>query len=266
MNAIQLLKRDHRAVEALFGRFEKLGSGKSKEKKAIVQDLTRELSIHAAIEEEILYPAARAVAKDKEDLVLESLEEHHLVKVVLEELQSLSPTSERYDAKVRVLKEAIERHVAEEETDLFPALQRKLDRGTLEQLGGVLESAKKIAPTRPHPRTPDQPPANVLANVPAAMLDRIRDLLSGTRSKSGAAIAESRGRRSMGAGGMMNRIGRAAGGFSRRSARRRGARSDARGGSAGSARLAEPARGDGGERGLARGPTHPRAPRARGRR
>jgi hemerythrin-like domain-containing protein len=207
MNAIQLLKQDHRTVESLFAQYKRLGDGATTQKKVIVDKLVHELSIHAAIEEQILYPTARKAVTAKDDLVLESLEEHHLVKWLLSELTSLKPTSERYDAKVTVLEEAVKHHVEEEESDLFPALQKKLDPRALAQMGDVLAAAKKIAPTRPHPNAPDEPPGNLLASLPAAMLDRMRDLVSGGMHANGTA---SRGKRSMTASATMNRMVRGA--------------------------------------------------------
>ncbi|MDQ1374877.1 MAG: hypothetical protein QOJ09_2215 [Actinomycetota bacterium] len=74
MDAITLLKNDHKAVSALFKRFEKLGDRAEKSKREIVDKIIEELSIHAAIEEQLFYPAARECAPDTEDHVLESLE------------------------------------------------------------------------------------------------------------------------------------------------------------------------------------------------
>lgn len=224
MDAITLLENDHRTVEKLFAQYEKLGDGQTTQKKAIVHKLIHELSIHASIEEELLYPTARKAVKQKEDLVLESLEEHHLVKVTLSELQSMSPSNERYDAKVTVLKEAIEHHVEEEESDLFPALRKKLDKKTLENLGAALASAKRLAPTRPHPNAPDTPPGNVIAGLPAALLDRVRDLISGSAgtARSGRKVPASRGKKTMNASAAMNRMGRAGARAARKVARKAG--------------------------------------------
>jgi hemerythrin superfamily protein len=179
MDAISLLKKDHRNVESLFKQFEKL-DGAAREKKQIVQQIVRELSIHATIEEELLYPTARNVVRGEEDLVLESLEEHHVVKLLLSELESMNPKDERYDAKVAVLKETVMNHVEEEEHELFPALQKQLDKDQLNALGKALETAKKMAPTHPHPSAPDTPPGNLLAGLPAALVDKLRDLVTGT--------------------------------------------------------------------------------------
>jgi hemerythrin superfamily protein len=206
MDAIELLKKDHRAVDSLFAKFEKLSDGAAKEKKAVVQRIMHELSVHASIEEEIFYPAARKALKPRDGKVLEALEEHHVVKVLLNELQSLSPTSERYKAKVTVLKEMVKHHVEEEETDLFPTLRKKIDRSTLGAIGQALEAAKKFAPTRPHPSAPDQPPANLITALPAAMIDKVRDLVA---SASSSRAAASRKKQKLSVGAQMNRVVRA---------------------------------------------------------
>ena len=83
MDAITLLKDDHKTVEQLFKRFEKAGDRAYVEKRDIVDRFTEALSIHAAIEEQLFYPVVRATVPGTEDLALESLEEHHIVKWVL---------------------------------------------------------------------------------------------------------------------------------------------------------------------------------------
>jgi len=80
MDAITLLRDDHKTVEQLFKRFEKAGDRAYVEKRQIVDRIIEELSIHAAIEEQVFYPVARATVADTEDIALESLEEHHIVK------------------------------------------------------------------------------------------------------------------------------------------------------------------------------------------
>src|SRR5919106_6984890 len=104
MDAITLLKQDHKTVKQLFTQFDKLGDSAYTKKREIVDKLIEELSIHAAIEEQFFYPAARAAVEEAEDNVLESLEEHHVVKWVLSELEGMDPKAERFTAKVTVLK------------------------------------------------------------------------------------------------------------------------------------------------------------------
>jgi len=158
MDAISLLKDDHRKVEQLFKRFEQTTDRATTERRRIVEEIIRELSIHAEIEETVFYPAVRQSVPPSEDMVLESLEEHHVVKWLLSELDGMSPDEERFEAKVTVLKENVRHHVEEEESDLFPQVRRALTRTALEQMGEAMARAKTIAPTRPHPRSPDTPP------------------------------------------------------------------------------------------------------------
>src|SRR5438045_4462538 len=100
MDAITLLKNDHKTVEKLFKQFEKAGDRATATKRNLVDKIIEELSIHAAIEEQVLYPAARELVPDSTDMVLESLEEHHIVKWTLSELDGLSPDDEPFDAQV----------------------------------------------------------------------------------------------------------------------------------------------------------------------
>jgi hemerythrin superfamily protein len=111
MDAIALLKRDHRTVEDLFGDFEK-ASGDSRKQKLATQ-ICLELSVHAQIEEEIFYPACEG--KVDEDLLKESYVEHDGAKVMIAEIMAGEPSDEFFDSKVKVLSEEIEHHVQEEE-------------------------------------------------------------------------------------------------------------------------------------------------------
>ena len=185
MDAIAILDRDHREVERLFRQFEKLTERAQKSKQKIVLQIIRELAIHAAVEEMLFYPAVRTAAlkantralKEAAGTVLESLEEHHVVKWTLSELEKMKPEDERYDAKVTVLMESVRHHVEEEREELFPKARKLLGNDALQQLGEQIQRAKKFAPTRPHPRVPDEPPGNLVPAIVAAITDRAKDLL-----------------------------------------------------------------------------------------
>lgn len=179
MDAITLLRSDHKTVEALFKRFERAGDRAHVEKRQIVDRIIEELSIHAAVEEQIFYPVARATVPGTETIALESLEEHHIVKWLLSELADLAPTHERFDAKVTVLIENVRHHVKEEESDFFPIVRAGLGRRALADMGEALAAAKATAPTHPHPRASDTPPANAIVGVIAGVVDRVGDNLSG---------------------------------------------------------------------------------------
>jgi hemerythrin superfamily protein len=179
MDAITLLRDDHKTVEQLFKRFEKAGDRAYVEKRQIVDRIIEELSVHAAIEEQVFYPVARATVANTEDIALESLEEHHIVKWLLSELADLDPTAERFDAKVTVLMENVRHHVEEEQTDFFPKVRDGLSRSALSDLGDAMVEAKKSAPTHPHPRSPDTPPGNSVVGTIAGVIDRVSDNISG---------------------------------------------------------------------------------------
>jgi hemerythrin superfamily protein len=185
LDAVALLKNDHRMVEGLFKKFE--ATRDSRAKGRIRDDLVKELSIHASIEEELLYPAADKRAKQK-GLVLESLEEHHLVKVLLAEIDGMNPEDDRFEAKVHVLMENVMHHAKEEEKELLPKVRQVLSRSELIELGEQMEQAKERAPTRPHPKAPDTPPGIQVAGPVAAVMDSVKDVVRDTRQAVGDAL------------------------------------------------------------------------------
>ena len=135
-NAITLLRADHQKVTELFETFEK--SRSTAKKKVIAQEICKELTVHATIEEEIFYPAAKAALNDTE-MVPEALVEHDGVKKLIAEIEG-SGEGEMYDARVKVLSELIKHHVKEEQTELFPAVKKtSLD---LTALGAQLVARK----------------------------------------------------------------------------------------------------------------------------
>jgi hemerythrin-like domain-containing protein len=139
-NALQLLESDHAEVKALFKRFEKLGEdGPRGEKEAIVRDACAKLTVHAAVEEEIFYPAAREVP-EADALLNEAEVEHGTARDLIGKLDEMSADDEMFDANFTVLAEYIEHHVKEEEGELFPKV-RKSDLD-LEALGQQMAARK----------------------------------------------------------------------------------------------------------------------------
>ena len=191
MDAITLLRADHHAVEQLFKRFEKAGDRAHVEKRAIVDRVIEELSMHAAIEERVFYPVARATVPGTEDIALESLEEHHIVKWLLSELVDLDPSNERFDAKVTVLIENVRHHVREEKARLLPeGTQAPSAEQRSETSAQYSADAKKSAPTHPHPRSPDTPPGNSVVGTVVGVVDRVGDNLSGIAQGGVSAVQD----------------------------------------------------------------------------
>ena len=133
MNAIDLLKAQHDEVEKLFKQYEKLGEDAEVKKRQLFVAIADRLSAHTAIEEQFFYPAVKA--KQTEDILRESLEEHLAAKRVIADLLELQPSDETYDAKMKVLHEQVEHHVKEEEKEMFPKVRKLFAKEDLEALG-----------------------------------------------------------------------------------------------------------------------------------
>lgn len=140
MNALELLKTDHRKVAGLFAKVEATESEKQHEQ--LFEKIKTELETHTHIEETILYPMLEQYEELK-DLVLEAYEEHKQVKTLIREIEHLTDGSERFDAKLKVLGENVDHHVEEEENEMFPKVKKLMQTQQLEKLGEQLEDAKK---------------------------------------------------------------------------------------------------------------------------
>ncbi len=177
MKAIEVLTQDHRTVEQLFRQYQQAPTNERKGE--VVNEIIRELSVHAAIEEEVLYPSVREALPDGDQLAQDSLQEHQAAKEILAGLDKMSSDDAQFDHKVGQLMEDFEHHVQDEEGEMFPKLQQAVGDDVLDDIGRELEEAKKRAPTRPHPAAPDQPPGIKVAGPVAALMDRIRDKVQG---------------------------------------------------------------------------------------
>jgi hemerythrin superfamily protein len=143
-DAVALIKADHREVEQLFREFEEAGDRAYKTKQQVVEQIIKELEVHATIEEEIYYPAVEAKAKkDGKELVAEAVEEHHVVKVLLGELTGMSAEDDAFDAKVTVLMENVRHHVEEEEEEMLPQSEEVLGKEELARLGEEMAARKQ---------------------------------------------------------------------------------------------------------------------------
>ena len=138
-DAIALLKADHKKVKGLFAETDDLSDRATTQLKRIGDQVCQELTVHAEIEETIFYPAVKERAqrghKEERDLVLESYEEHSLVKKIIGDLEAIDATDESYRPKLKVLREMVEQHVKEEERELFPGARELLNEDEMMDLG-----------------------------------------------------------------------------------------------------------------------------------
>ncbi len=141
MDALNLLKKQHREVEALFKKV--LEAKEPTERMNLFKQIDRDLRLHAIIEEEIFYPEIRRRAEngDQRLEVAEAYEEHGLVKITIESLEKLDPGTEQYRAKLVVLRDLVQHHVDEEESTMFKIAHHLFDKPELEEIGTKLEEA-----------------------------------------------------------------------------------------------------------------------------
>ena len=142
MNAFQLLKEDHKKVDGLFKQLEPTTERAEKTRTELFARLKDELDVHARVEETIFYPAIKQEAETRE-IVLEGFEEHHVVKMLLKELEALPVDTEQWTAKLKVLQENVEHHVEEEEGEMFQKARQVLTEEQINRLGERMEEEKK---------------------------------------------------------------------------------------------------------------------------
>ena len=147
MDALKLLKEDHKKVKALFEEVEGLGDRATTQRKNLFQQIDKELTLHSKIEETLFYPEFKKRAEDSEerDEVLEAYEEHGVVKVMIGELENLDPKDETYKPKLTVLKELVLHHVKEEEGPLFKMAREIFEPDELDRIGERIVEAKEAA-------------------------------------------------------------------------------------------------------------------------
>lgn len=139
MNAIQLLRSDHDRLRDLLPRLYDVSIA-SEERNRLREDVEKEIKIHSMVEEEIFYPAWKDATHDREDrdMYFESIEEHHVVDMLLPELMTLDAASDSFRAKAKVLRELFEHHAGEEEEDMFPKAEQLFGPGRLDELGAQM--------------------------------------------------------------------------------------------------------------------------------
>jgi hemerythrin-like domain-containing protein len=155
MNAIELLKLDHRVVDALF---QKAMSMDPSKRGPVYKKISNELAAHAHIEEAIFYPRLiKEGDKELKKIVLEGIEEHAQIHMFHDQLDTMKPAEEKFEPKLTVLQEDIRHHVKEEENEMFGMVEDQFSADSLERLGEELEAERKrrkaslpaLPPTKP---------------------------------------------------------------------------------------------------------------------
>jgi hemerythrin superfamily protein len=176
-DVIELLEKDHREVEQMFAEFEQ--ATEPQDRRAIADKIIIELVRHSEAEEQAVYPAMAKSIEGGTEMVEHEIKEHSEAERLMKQLDGLDPGDPTFGVLMQELQKAIRHHIQEEEGEAFPKFRQAVSKEELEKLAPVVEALKKIAPTHPHPMAPDHPPFNALLAPGAALVDRVRDLLTG---------------------------------------------------------------------------------------
>jgi len=179
-DALAILKADHTTVKDLFRRYKGLGDGAVKSKGQTMERIVKELSVHASVEEQVFYPDVKRRVPGSKRLVDHGLHEHQELKETLVRLQRMSPDSPEFDATMRKVIADVTDHVKEEESELFPKVRKAMSKQELTDMAALMRTARRAAPTRPHPLAPATPPGNIIVGAATAVVDKARDALSGS--------------------------------------------------------------------------------------
>lgn len=170
----QLIRQDHREVEALMERI-------ATDPERIRGEIVRLLSTHAAAEEIVVYPMLLGDGDAAEAMNRHARDEHQTIKEALLAVDKADPAGPDILRLVSELERVVREHVLEEEQEVLPVLRSLVGADEMREMAGRFETAKKAAPTRPHPNAPDSATGNLVAGAPASLVDRARDALDPNR-------------------------------------------------------------------------------------
>ncbi len=185
-DVVDLLSADHREFERIFQQLEGLRGATDEasvtRKRELVDEVTIGLAKHSVAEETQVYPRVEKEL-DKEEAE-HSKEEHAEAEETMKRLERMDADDPGFDSAVAELIQEIRSHVEHEEGVMFAELRSRFSREQLVEMAGKVEAVKKIAPTRPHPMTPNQPGIRLAVGPVASLLDHLRDAVSGRGKKA----------------------------------------------------------------------------------
>ena len=175
MDIIELLSNDHAEVDRLFEQYDQATDAAEQDR--IARQVVHDLSVHAAVEEQFVYPLVRL--KLQGQTADHAIEEHAEVKQLLADLEKADAGTAAHRDLMAQISKAVRGHVEEEEGTIFPGLRDETDADTREKLASVVDGAKGLVPTHPHPLVPGTATAQLAAGPWAAAIDKVRDLFGG---------------------------------------------------------------------------------------
>ena len=175
-DVVDVLTADHRGVTALIGEIWTIRDPMMR--RDLADTAISELVRHAVAEEMYVYPAMRKHLPDGDKAVEHDTGEHQELEQIMKELEGLDVEKPEFETALRRLESVLADHVQDEESEQFPELRQRIPREELVELAGKVETAKKLAPTRPHPSAPNSEVFHKLVGPGVGLVDRLRDTLT----------------------------------------------------------------------------------------
>lgn len=172
MEITELLSNDHQEVDRLFDRYE--ATDDPAEQEEIARQVVHDLSVHAAVEEQFVYPLVRVELEGA--AADHAIDEHQEIKQLLADLEKGEAGTAGHAQTMRKVASTVRHHVEEEEGSVFPRLRSETDEASREKLASIVDKAKGMVPTHPHPLVPGTATAQLVAGPWAAIIDKARDL------------------------------------------------------------------------------------------
>jgi hemerythrin superfamily protein len=176
-DVVDELTTDHREATTLLD--ELLSAGNPETRRDMADTVITELVRHSVAEEMYVYPAMREHLPDGEQAVAHDIEEHKELERTMKELEACDADDPRFLALVGELREKLHHHATDEENEQFPQLRARLPHDKLVKMREQVQTAKKIAPTRPHPNAPNSEVFHKMVGPGVGLMDRVRDKLTG---------------------------------------------------------------------------------------
>ncbi len=180
-DVVDVLTSDHRDVTALIGEIWTIRDPMMR--RDLTDTAISELVRHAVAEEMYVYPAMKKYLPDGEKAVEHDIEEHKELEETMKRLEDVDVSTPQFDEALRRLETVLADHVQDEESEQFPQLRQRIPAEELVELAGKVETAKKLAPTRPHPAAPNNELFHKLVGPGVGLVDRLRDKLTGRATR-----------------------------------------------------------------------------------
>ena len=179
-DVVDILTTDHHEVLDLLQQIQITAN--SEERRDLADTVIRELVRHSVAEEMYVYPDMKKYLPDVDEAVDHDVEEHKELEQTMKKLESVDAQSPEFTQLLGELEDILRDHVSDEENEQFPQLRAQVPREELIEIGGKVENAKRLAPTRPHPLAPNNEVFHKLVGPGVGLVDRLRGKLTGRAS------------------------------------------------------------------------------------